>query len=250
MTLLTTTAVPHEPQTQSYRHLCDTASLETQRGPGRRVWLRPWPRCVSVSLWFVIVTTAASHAEAQIRGFADVGSTTFAATDSFETILGSASGLVFGGGVEGMLPKNIFVNLRASRFSKTGERVFVTDSGERFGLGVPTTITVTPIELTGGYRVDRGWRVVPYGGGGFGRHRYEESSDFAEGEENVEESFTGYHILGGAEFRVSPWIGAAGELQWSTVPDALGQDPNGVANHFDESDLGGLTVRVKLVIGR
>ncbi len=25
-----------------------TASLETQRGQGRRVWLRPWPRCVSV----------------------------------------------------------------------------------------------------------------------------------------------------------------------------------------------------------
>ena len=63
-----------------------------------------------------------------------------------------------------MLPKNIFVNVRASRFRQTGERVFVTDSGERFGLGVPTTITVTPIEVTGGYRFDRGWRLIPYGG--------------------------------------------------------------------------------------
>jgi opacity protein-like surface antigen len=203
-----------------------------------------------VPLWFVVALFAASHADAQIRGFADVGSTTFAATESFETILGTATGVVFGGGVEGVLPRNIFVNLRASRFRKTGERVFVTESGERFGLGIPATITITPIEFTGGYRVDRGWRVVPYGGGGVGRHRYEESSEFATGDENVKESFTGYHVLGGAEFRVSQWLGAAGELQWATVPDALGEDPNGVSNHFDESDLGGLTARLKVVIGR
>jgi hypothetical protein len=207
------------------------------------------PRLVA-AIAVALTICVPSRAAAQIRGFADIGSTSFAATDSFETILGTATGMVFGGGVEGVLPKNIFVNVRASRFRKTGERVFITDSGERFGLGIPTTIMVTPIEFTGGYRVDRGWRVVPYGGGGFGRHRYEESSDFAVEDENVKESFNGYHILGGAEFRISQWIGAAGELQWATVPDALGQDPNGVASHFDESDLGGLTVRLKVVIGR
>jgi opacity protein-like surface antigen len=192
---------------------------------------------------------AAADAGAQIRGFADVGSTTFGATQSFETVLGSASGVVFGGGVEGLLPKNIFVNVRASRFRKTGERVFV-HNGERFGLGIPATVTVTPIEFTGGYRFQRGWRVVPYAGGGIGRHRYEETSDFADASEDVKESFTGYHVLGGAEFRFAQWIAAAGEAQWATVPDALGQDPNGVSSEFDETDLGGVTFRVKLVIGR
>ena len=192
----------------------------------------------------------ADPASAQIRGFADIGSTTFAAAESFETVLGTATGLVFGGGVEVVLPKNVFASVRASRFRKTGERVFVTQGGERFGLGIPATITVTPIEFTGGYRFDRGWRVVPYGGGGYGRHRYQETSDFGTDEENVEESFNGYHVLGGAEFRISQWIGAAGELQWATVPDALGQDANGVSNHFDETNLGGLTFRAKVVIGR
>ncbi|HEY6361365.1 MAG TPA: outer membrane beta-barrel protein [Vicinamibacterales bacterium] len=183
------------------------------------------------------------------RGFADVGSTTFAATQSFEAILGSATGVVFGGGGEVVLPKNIFVNVRASRFRKSGERVFVS-GGERFGLGIPTTVTVTPLELTGGYRLERGWPVVPYGGGGIGRHQYEEVSDFAETSENVDVSFTGYHVLGGAEFRVSRWLAAAGEVQWATVPDALGDDENGVSQMFNESDLGGLTFRVKVVIGR
>jgi hypothetical protein len=202
----------------------------------------------------VIVAASATllpqSAQAQIRGFADIGSTTFAATQSFETILGSATGVVFGGGVEGELPQHIFLSVRASRFRETGERVFVFE-GERFGLGVPSTITITPLEFTGGYRVERrGWRVVPYGGAGVGRYRYEERSEFADASDNVKQSFTSYHVLGGAEFRVSRWIGAAGEVQWAAVPDALGQDANGVSAAFDETDLGGFTFRAKIVIGR
>jgi opacity protein-like surface antigen len=127
--------------------------------------------------------------------------------------------------------------------------VFLHD-GERFPLGIPATITVTPVELTGGYRFDRGARVVPYAGGGLGWHRYEEASEFADSGENVKESFTGYHVIGGAEVRILRWIGAAGEFQWATVPDALGQNPNGVSSQLGEDDLGGLTFRVKVVIGR
>ena len=36
----------------------------------------------------------------------------------------------------------------------------------------------------------------------------------------------------------------------TTVPDALGQDPNGVSSAFEESNLGGAAFRVRLVIGR
>ena len=45
-------------------------------------------------------------------------------------------------------------------------------------------------------------------------------------------------------------MAAAVEGQWAAVPHALGEDPNGVASEFGESDLGGATVRVKLVFGR
>ena len=59
-----------------------------------------------------------------IRGFADLGSTSFTASESFETILGSSSGMVFGGGGEAVLPMNVFIAVRASRFHRTGHRVF------------------------------------------------------------------------------------------------------------------------------
>src|SRR5437870_7257322 len=123
-------------------------------------------------------------------------------------------------------------------------------SSDLFPLGIPVNVTVTPIELTGGYRFDFGSRVVPYGGGGVSWYRYKETSRFATDAENVNERFNGYQILGGAEVRIWKWIAAAGEVQWASVPDALGQDPNGISREFNEKDLGGTTIRFKVVIGR
>ena len=219
--------------------------------PRERARLAPYPwRAVAVCL---AMTLLGSSADAQdrftVRGFGDIGWTTFSAKRSFTAVLDSSTGRVFGGGGETLLPWHIFVNLRASRFRAIGQRVFIFN-GTQFDLGIPTTITVTPVELTGGYRFDFGWPLVPYGGAGLGWHRYEETSRFAEASENVSERFTGYHALGGVEFRLARWIAAAAEAQWATVPDALGDDPNSVSHEFDESDLGGMTLRLKVVVGR
>jgi opacity protein-like surface antigen len=194
---------------------------------------------------------AASTAQSvAVRGFADIGALSFTAAESFEAVLGSRTGTLFGGGGEVVLPQGIFASLRASRFQKSGERVFVFED-ETFGLGIETTIRVTPIEITGGYRFGHGTsRVVPYVGGGFGWHRFEETSEFATDDENVDETHSGYHLLGGAEVRVARWFGVGGEVQWTTVPDALGQDPNGASAAFDETNLGGVAFRVKFVVGR
>jgi len=190
----------------------------------------------------------AQTGDIMLRGFGDIGVTRFAAGKSFAAVLGSESGRVFGGGVEAVHRQRVFVNLRLSRFRKTGQRVFLFN-GEQFNLGIPTTITVVPVEITGGYRFQFGRRLVPYGGAGLGWHRYEETSRFAGTSENVNQRFTGYHVVGGAEFRLARWLGAAAEAQWTTVPHALGDDPNGVSHEFDESNLGGVTLRVKAVVG-
>jgi opacity protein-like surface antigen len=198
----------------------------------------------------MLIAATAADAPAQgfmVRGFGDAGATIFTAKESFSAILGSETGPVFGGGVEAV-EGQIFLNLRASRFQKTGQRVFLAD-GDQFDLGIPTTITVTPLELTGGYRFPFWTRFVPYAGVGVGWHGFKETSQFAVAEENVEDRFTGYHVLGGGEVRLARWIGLAGELQWTTVPDAIGSDPNSVSHEFDESDLGGTTFRIKLVVG-
>ena len=155
-------------------------------------------------------------------------------------------------GAEVVLPSRVFAGVRFSRFEKSGERVFVSD-GEAFPLGIDLTASITPIELSGGYRfraVGRTGSVVPYIGGGVGWHTYKESSQFAGTGEDIEDTFMGYHALGGAEVRLGRWFGIAGEAHWTSVPAAIGDDSSSAAAEFAEHDLGGFAVRVKFVVGR
>ena len=184
-----------------------------------------------------------------LRGFADIGTTALAATRSFEAVLGSARGPVWGGGVDAVLRPGVFVSLRASRFRRHGERVFVFND-EQFHLGIPVTVSVVPVELALGYRFGPRRFLVPYGGGGIGWYGFDETSRFADASENIHERALGYHLVGGAELRIMRLLGTAFEAAWSRVPDALPRHPDGVLEEFGESNLGGMTLRVKIVVGR
>ena len=204
--------------------------------------------CIVALVVMAAATASAQTRNLRLRGFGDVGSTTFSADQSFAAVLGSATGKVFGGGVEVVLPVRVFANVRASRFHETGQRVFLFE-GEQFDLGIPTTITVTPVQVTGGYRFGASDRFVPYAGAGVGWYGFKEASQFSTDAEDVDDRFTGFHILGGAEIGLWRWLALAGELQWATVPDAFGDDPNSVSHEFNESNLGGTTFRFKIVVG-
>lgn len=212
---------------------------------------RPLTPRVVLALAVLAGTASVAHAQRlEAHGFADLGVTVFTAKESFKAVLGSSNGIVFGGGAGVVLPLQFFVDVRASRFKKDGVRVVVAD-GQIFDLGIVNTITITPLEVTGGYRFGRPRDSLrPYAGGGISWYKYEESDAFATAGEKSSDTFTGLHLLGGAEFRVHKYFGVAGEAEWARVPDALGQEPGSVATAFGETDLGGTTFRVKLVIGR
>ena len=185
-----------------------------------------------------------------LGGFATVGNLTFTAQDSFDAILGTHAGPVYGGGVRVGLPwGGLFAEVSASRFRDTGGRVFVFN-GTPIPLGISTTVTVTPVDASVGwqFRLRRMPRVTPYVAGGYTSLRYEETSAFATGSENVKQNNGGYHLFGGVEYKVARWLGAAGEVAWASVPKALGAD--GVSKSFREDNLGGTTVRLKITIGR
>lgn len=204
-------------------------------------------------LALMLVLPAALHAQGRqplsIRGFGDAGVTVFSATQSFKAILGRPSGSSFGGGVELGLPKHLFVTVAASRFRRTGHRGFVFE-GQVFELDEPATITITPLEVTGGYRFTHLKAIVPYGGGGGGWHKYQETSAHSTDADDVHATFTGYQVLGGAEVPLGTWLAAAAEAQFASVPNALGRDSTGVSSVYNEHNLGGFTFRVKVIVGR
>jgi len=186
----------------------------------------------------------------EIGGFAMFGQINFAASESFDAIIGDPAGPLLGGGAHVGLPfGGLFVEVGGWKFNDDGERAFVSN-GQVVSLGIPVEITLTPIEISGGwrFRFNKIPRLLPYAAGGFSSYGYKETSQFAATTEDLEERFNGYHILGGAEVKLLRWLGIAGEVAWTTIPDSIGEA--GVSAAFNETDLGGTSFRMKITVGR
>ena len=217
----------------------------------------------------VLGTLAAAPAAGQVtaRGFVQAGLLRFAAHESFAAITGRPGGAVYGAGGRVAVAR-LFVQGSIERYAALGRRVFVFED-RVFDLGIPNRITIAPVQVTAGYRMEpRGpWRLAGYGGGGLGVHRFAESAPFGPragdppgtpaeaavpplgppyGDE-VRETHRSYHVLGGIETPLLPWLWLGGEGQWTWVPGALGE--GGAPAAFGETDLGGITLRVKLSVG-
>jgi opacity protein-like surface antigen len=191
----------------------------------------------------------AAEPAVRVRAVIEAGARTFTASQSFDAVLGSHAGPLFGAGAEAVFGRTLFVSFGVSKFQKDGERVVVA-GGEAFPNGIETTISIVPIEISAGWRFDDGRRtVIPYLGGGLSWHKYKETSEFATADEDVQFTKTGFQVVGGAEWRASRWLGVAGEAAWMGVPNAF-TSATGAAAAFDEDDLGGAVFRVKVVIGR
>src|SRR5512132_3982832 len=96
----------------------------------------------------------------------------FAAKTTFNAAFGKSVAPFFGGGLQVAGRNGIFVEVGISRFKRTGQRAFV-NNGQTFPLGIPLTATITPLELSVGYRFASGSsRFIPYGAAGIGRYSY------------------------------------------------------------------------------
>ena len=184
-----------------------------------------------------------------IRPFVMATEQSFAAVDTFDAVFGKTYFPFFGGGAQVVIHDRFFAEVSASRFRETGERAFIS-GGKPFKLGIPLTATITPLEVTGGYRFHLRSlpRVLPYASAGFGSYEYQETSSGSEAGEDIDTRHAGFVVNGGAEFRLHRWVGLAVDVQYSHVPGILGTA--GVSQQAGESDLGGVAARFKLVVGR
>ena len=184
--------------------------------------------------------TARQHLGVRAFGIADINVLT--AQNSFNAVLGSSRLTAFGGGVDVLNVWNgAFLRFAVSTTSKTGSRAFVAN-GQAVTLNIPLTVSMTPVEVGGGWRFLTRTRAVPYVGGGFLAQLYSEKSSFAGPGEDVSQTNFGYMALGGIEVETTRWLVVGVEAQFRGVPNAIGQ--SGVSQSFGETNLGGLTARV------
>ena len=182
-----------------------------------------------------------------VRGFADFNYDWFAAKQSFSAVFGKSTGTFVGGGAQVVFRNGLYVEIGVSRFQETGQRAYVY-GGQAYGLHIPLTARLVPIEFTGGYRFSLTPRLIVYGGGGLGTTQYTETSQFVSSSQNVSTRATSYQVRAGAEYRLARWVGVAGELQYRRVPGIFGK--SGVSQSFGESNLGGTALDVKVIVGR
>lgn len=176
-------------------------------------------------------------------GTVDFGIFMPSAKDSFKAVFGKSNMTPIGVG-GGIFRGPLFVE-GAFRFaSVTGERVLEFE-GEVIPLGVKDTLSIKPFTVTAGWRSQTG-TIRPYVGGGFGIYMVKETSDFALPEEDVDEKFNGFHVLGGVRYPVTPMIQIGGEAEFSSVKNSLG---TGLSGDLGEDNLGGFSIRVRVSIG-
>jgi opacity protein-like surface antigen len=183
-----------------------------------------------------------------IRGYATFGVAQLAAKDTFEAVADTSQQPVFGGGVQVTnIWKGIFADVGVAQIRTIdGERVFI-DNGEVFELGIPLEIKMRPLDLAGGWRLAYG-RISPYVGAGVTFFTYEETSEFADADENVSESKSGPMFLAGVDISIVSWLHAGGEIRYRQVKGILGE--GGVSAEFGEDNAGGLAAAVRISIGR
>jgi hypothetical protein len=177
------------------------------------------------------------------RAYAHLDEVWMQASQSFDAVLGTSSLTSGGVGVDIVdLWRGAFVRAGISRMGGHGTRVFLGDTGA-ISSNVPVAVRMRTVELGTGWRFPLPKRpaYTVYGGVGLLRLRYAEVSDFATEEENAPESFWGSAVFGGLEVR--PWkrLVVGGEVQFRSVPDAIGTA--GVSADFNETNLGGFVIR-------
>jgi opacity protein-like surface antigen len=216
---------------------------------------------ISLGLAASLAALVPTAATAQVRlqtspgiGVAVYGAFDFqrmTAAESFEAVLGKPTMIGVGGGVEVLrLFGDLFARVGVSVSRATGTRVLIVDDDViEFDPPIALEVTAMPIELAAGWRFTPrarpgrpASRLTPYVGGGLLLMRYREATEFDQDDEGQFASFSGYLAFAGFDFPIAGPLAFGAEVQYRTVPGALGE--GGVSAHFGDTDLGGLVFRV------
>ena len=206
-------------------------------------------RALLVLIAFAAIAPVPASAQSiGIRGYATFGVAQLAAQDTFEAVADTTQQPVYGGGVQVTnIWKGVFADVGVSQIQTVdGERVFVED-GEVFELGIPLEVKMRPVDIAAGWRLTFG-RISPYVGAGVTFFKYEETSEGADADENVDESKNGPLFLGGVDVAIVSWLHAGGEIRYRQVKGILGE--GGASAEFGEDDAGGLAAAIRISIGR
>ena len=177
------------------------------------------------------------------RGYLHFDEVFMSASQSFDAVVGTSSLTAGGVGVDVLnLWRGVFARAGLARMGGHGSRVFVA-GGDVVPLNVPVAVSLRTFELGAGWRYahPRYPNYVFYGGADLLHVGYREKSKLADETDVTTDGFWGNALFGGVEIRIWKRIVAGGEVQFRSVPNALGE--GGVSALYQETNLGGFAIR-------
>jgi hypothetical protein len=182
-----------------------------------------------------------------LRLFGAVEWQQMAATSTFEAQTGSAAVVGYGGGGEVLnILSKIFLRVDYTSGSVDGTRGFVVD-GDFISNGIPLKLGVKNLEVAAGWRSypKKHPRIGWYVAAGLDQATNSQESPDPDAGDNDSKSGTGFVALVGFDFALQKksknplFVGVEGAFR--SIGGVLGE--SGVSEGFNESDLGGYSVR-------
>jgi hypothetical protein len=184
------------------------------------------------------------HVPFDFRAYLHFDEVWMSASQSFDAVVGTSSLTAGGVGVDIInLWRGVFARAGIARMGGHGSRVFISGD-DIVPLNVPIAIGVRTLELGAGWRYthSRYPTSVVYGGADLLHITYHEKSKLADGDADVTtDGFWGSTLFGGVEIKIWKRIVAGAEVQFRSVPNALGE--GGVSALYNETNLGGFAIR-------
>jgi hypothetical protein len=217
--------------------------------------MKPFFASVCALVMFAVPAAAQTHVgstrPAQDRpgiiAFGSADSLNLASSQTFNAVFGKSKLTSLGGGLDVVnVWRHVFVRVAASKTSLDGQRVVIVNSTV-YKLGTALTMDMTPTEIGAGWRFvssNPGMRFTPYFGASLMLLDYKETSTFADASENVSETFKGVGAFGGVDVRITSQIIAGVEAQYRSINS--NPAANSAAATFNENNLGGTALRVRL----
>jgi len=166
---------------------------------------------------------------------------------AFQDELGSSKFSTLSGGVDITgLWRQVFLRVDLAHLSGSGSRGFTNGSGQFVSLNIPMTVSMTPIDIGAGWRIEsRGVReraATPYVGAGVVFMKYSETSANSISGEDVSATYKGFFVLVGVDVPVTRVLSIGGEGVFRSVP--ITPATNTLLDVLNERNLGGAAIRV------
>lgn len=210
---------------------------------------------IVVGLLFVLMSLTAyaqeERAAASEKGrfslFVQAGYKSFTGMDqTFNALYDSSASIGFGMGAKYKFPFGLFFMADMNYHPFSGERVWVSGNGTVVKTGIQEDLTVLPLFFTIGYMpAMKGDMKIYFGIGG--SYYMVSTSSPDDATLGSDENGTGYHGLLGVEFPLGKNMVLSVEGKYEIVTGIIGGPGQvGVARVFEEDDLGGFSLFVKV----